>query len=419
MSKKVAIVWRHLPDYRVPFYRGLKEYLTQRDIELQLIYGPTNGDVPPDDVQIALPWANCVRHWSISVGGFEVCWQPYVSYIRDADLVIVEQANRLLLNYWLIAKRPFSRQKIGFWGHGRDLQTSSDTLRNVWKKLFLKHVDWWFAYSAEVKEAIIKSAFVAERITNVQNTIDTDALRSVKTSTSAQQLDSLRKELGLGSGPVGIYCGRVYKEKRIEFLLEACFGIRKHIPSFEVIIVGSGPDQDKIIAAAREAEWIHYVGPKFGDARVPYFLLSDASLVPGAVGLAIIDCFALEVPLMTTKFPYHGPEVGYLKNHENGLITEDDLESYVASVSGMLVDREGLDRLKRGCRAAASVYTVKTMIENFGTGIVACLADERCRFLPTAGEHEETSRGLRDQGLPLSHKRDQKQRLRSPVFPHS
>ena len=128
MSKKVAIVWRYLPDYRVPFYRGLKDYLAQRDIELQLIYGPTNGDWPADDVQIVLPWANCVSHWSISLGGFEICWQPYVSYIRDADLVIVEQANRLLLNYWLIAKRHFSPKKLRFGVTGatsKPLQTPS------------------------------------------------------------------------------------------------------------------------------------------------------------------------------------------------------------------------------------------------------------------------------------------------------
>jgi glycosyltransferase involved in cell wall biosynthesis len=374
MSKKVAIVWRYLPEYRVPFYRGLKEFLAQRDVELQLIYGPGNGDgLAEDEARTALPWAECVKHWSAAIGGIEACWQPYLSYLRDADLVIVEQANRLLLNYWLIAKRAFSRQKIAFWGHGRDLQTYPGTIRNAWKNLFVKHVDWWFAYSTEVREAIIKSGFVAERITNVQNTIDTSALLSVKAAISAQQLASLRKELGLGGGPVGIYCGRIYKEKRIEFLVEACFGIRKRIPSFELIIAGRGPDQDKIIAAAREAKWIHYVGPKFGATRVPYFLLSDISLVPGAVGLAIIDCFALEVPLMTTKFPYHGPEIGYLTNRENGLMTEDNLESYVAGVTGTLVDQQAVERLKSGCRAAASIYTMQVMIENFGGGVLSCL----------------------------------------------
>ncbi len=74
MSKKVAIVWRCLKDQRVPFYRGLKENLAQRVIELKLIFGPANGNGPADDVQIALPWVTCASLWSISVGGLEVCW---------------------------------------------------------------------------------------------------------------------------------------------------------------------------------------------------------------------------------------------------------------------------------------------------------------------------------------------------------
>lgn len=372
MGKKVAIIWRFLPDYRLPFYLGLKEYLAQRDVELKVIYGPMNGMGPVDRQQTA-PWGECVRDWRISVGRIELCWQPYISYIRDADLVVVEQANRLLLNYWLMAGRLFRNQKIAFWGHGRDLQATSNSLRNRWKRVFLKNVDWWFAYTAEVKEAIVKSAFPAMRITNVQNASDTDSLRLAKSAATIAQLENLRSELGLGAGPVGIYCGRIYRDKRIGFLLKACAGIKKRIPNFEVIIIGSGPQEEEIVAAARKERWIHYVGPKFGNARVPYFLLSDVSLMPGAVGLAIIDCFALEVPLMTTKFPYHGPEIAYLKNGENGLITDDDLESYVAGVVDALMNQTAIEKMKKGCREAANIYTVRNMVEKFGSGVIACL----------------------------------------------
>jgi L-malate glycosyltransferase len=373
MSKKVAIVWRYLPDYRVSFYRGLKEYLVQRDMELQLIYGPTNGDGPADDVQIALPWANCVRHWSISVGGFEICWQPYVSYIRDADLVIVEQANRLLLNYWLIAKRHFSGQKIAFWGHGRDLQTNPCTVRNSWKRLFVKHVDWWFAYTEQVKQELVKCAFPAERITNVQNAIDTKALLRAKSELSAQQLSTVRKELGLGVGPIGIYCGRMYKEKRIEFLLETCCRVREQVPSFELIVIGNGEEKSKVLSAVRNRQWLHYVGPKYGDERVVYFLLSDLFLMPSLVGLAILDSFALEVPMVTTKFPFHGPEVDYLRNNENGFVTEGNIDDYVAAICQLLGDPDRLAKVKIGCRKAASIYTIETMVENFGGGVISCL----------------------------------------------
>jgi glycosyltransferase involved in cell wall biosynthesis len=373
MSKKVTIVWRYLPDYRVPFYRGLKEYLAQRDIELQLIYGPTNGDGPADEIQIALPWAECVNHWSATIGGIEVCWQPYDLYIRDADLVIVEQANRLLLNYWLIARRPFRRQKIAFWGHGRDLQTSPRTVRNAWKRLFVTQVDWWFAYTEQVKEELVKCAFPAERITNVQNAIDTAALLRTKSEISDQQLNTVKQHLGLGVGPIGIYCGRIYKEKRIEFLLETCRRVRERIPSFELIVIGSGEEKGKVISAARNCQWLHYVGPKYGDERVPYFLLSDVFLMPGLVGLAVLDSFALEVPMVTTKFPFHSPEVGYLRNNENGFVTENSIDDYVAAVSGLLADPDRLARVKNGCRKAASIYTMQTMVENFGGGIVGSL----------------------------------------------
>lgn len=372
MGKKVAIIWRFLPDYRLPFYLGLQEYLAQRDVELTVIYGPMNGMGPIDKEKIA-PWAKCVRDWRVSLGGIEICWQPYAAYVRDADLVIVEQANRLLLNYWLMAGRLFRRQKIAFWGHGRDLQATSNSIRNRWKRVFVKNVDWWFAYTAEVQEAIVKSAFPAMRITNVQNASDTDTLRFAKSAATISQLENLKSELALGAGPVGIYCGRIYKDKRIGFLLKACAEIKKSIPTFEVIIIGSGPQEEEIVAAARKERWIHYVGPKFGDARVPYFLLSDVSLMPGAVGLAIIDCFALEVPLMTTKFPYHGPEIAYLENGENGLITDDDLESYVTGVADTLTNKKVLEKMKKGCREAANIYTVRTMVENFGSGVIACL----------------------------------------------
>jgi L-malate glycosyltransferase len=404
VTKKVAIVWRYLADYRLPFYRYLKEYLAQRDIELKLIYGSINGNGPTDDMRIALPWADCVNHWGATIRGVEVCWQPYGPHIRDADLVIVEQANRLLLNYWLIAKRRFVQQKIAFWGHGRDLQTSARTIRNAWKRLFVTHVDWWFAYTEQVKEELVKCGFPAERITNVQNAIDTAALLRARSEISDQQLNTLKQHLGLGVGPIGIYCGRIYKEKRIEFLLETCRRVREQIPSFELIVIGSGEEKDKVISAARNCQWLHYVGPKYGDERVPYFLVSDVFLMPGLVGLAVLDSFALEIPLITTAFRFHSPEVTYLRNNENGLITNDNLDDYVAGIHKLLSDSDGLTRLKSGCRAAASVYTMKTMVENFGKGIVACLADGRSRLPPTAGEHVGTSRGLRDQALPLSHK---------------
>jgi len=376
MEKRVTILSPSVPHYRRAFYSGLRDYLLQRSIDLRVIHGRENNHQLATDFHVCAPWVSSIDHLSFHVCGVELCWQPYWKHIRDSDLVIVQQANRLLLNYILIAKRPFGSQKIAFWGHGRDLQRDPGDLRNRWKRLFTKRVDWWFAYTEEVKAGLVKGLFPAEKITNVQNSIDTEPLLRMKADIPVSQLERLRGEMGLGRGPIGIYCGRIYSEKRIDFLLEACRRVRDREPSFGLIVIGTGPEEEKIASASSQLPWIHYVGPRIDHERVPYFLLADICLMPGLVGLVIIDCFALEVPLITTTFPFHSPEVGYLKNRENGIITEDTMESYVAGVCDVLSDTALLAKLRVGCRKARAIYTLGAMVEHFGTGVIACLEAE-------------------------------------------
>ena len=377
MDRKVTILVPSVPHYRWRFYRDLRAYLVQRSIDLRLIYGREISVQSGTDNDTSLPWAKAIDHVSFTVGGVELCWQPYGRYIGDSDLVIVQQANRLLLNYLLIAKRTLGGQKIAFWGHGRDLQRNPGELRNRWKRVFTNRVDWWFAYTEEVKAELVRGCFPSGRITTVQNSIDTEELLRVKDSISARELELLRGDIGIGVGPIGLYCGRIYKEKRIDFLLEACRRVRETVSTFELVVVGEGPEQGKVSAACHKLGWIHYVGPKFGKEKIAHFLLSDICLMPGLVGLVVLDCFALEVPLITTCFPFHSPEITYLKNRENGLMTNDNIESYVADVCNVLSDAELLGKLKAGCRTASCVYGMGSMVENFGKGIIACLEAER------------------------------------------
>src|SRR6202000_1466341 len=82
-------------------------------------------------------------------------WQPVLRYIRGHDLVIVEAANRLLINYFLIILRPVWKFKLGFWGHGRNLQAPPDSPGNKFSAMFIKKCDWWWAYTNGVKKFLI------------------------------------------------------------------------------------------------------------------------------------------------------------------------------------------------------------------------------------------------------------------------
>ena len=122
--------------------------------------------------------------------------------------------------------------------------------------------------------------------------------------------------------------------------------------------------------------WIKYIGPKFDQEKVPYFMLSKLFLMPGVVGLAVLDAFALAVPLVTTAVPGHGPEIGYLDDGTNGVVVQQAQSpvAYAEMVTDLLRDEERRQLLVAGCRAAADIYTVENMVERFAIGVSQALA---------------------------------------------
>jgi hypothetical protein len=101
--------------------------------------------------------------------------------------------------------------------------------------------------------------------------------------------------------------------------------------------------------------------------------MSDVILMPGAVGLSIVDSFTSRIPLFTIDNETHGPEIAYLENGVNGVMTEDRLQSYIAVVARYLNAPTLLARLREGCATSAKLYSLDNMVRNFSAGIEACL----------------------------------------------
>lgn len=371
--RKVAIFYRFLPQYRADFYNKLHDELVKEGVELSLIYGKSiDGNSTKKD-EIDLAWATYVQHKIVRIAGIDFFWQPYLRYAKGKDLVIVEQANKLIVNYLLIFYRYFAKFKLAQWGHGRNMQIDDKSLANAFKRKLITACDWWFPYTEGVKQYIIDNGFDENRITVVQNAIDTVVLSKAYDELRGDSIEELKKEMGISSTNIGLYCGGIYAEKRIDFLIEACDKIREEVPDFQMIVIGAGTDAHKLKAAQSTRPWLHYLGSKFGAARIPYFRMSSVFLMPGLVGLAILDCFATKTPMITTTYPYHSPEIEYLHHNENGIITENDIASYVAGVVGVLKDKEKLAKLVHGCEQARTIYNNENMVNNFKNGIMKCI----------------------------------------------
>ena len=194
---------------------------------------------------------------------------------------------------------------------------------------------------------------------------------------SILDIHEARRKLGIQGERTALYCGGMYPDKKLDFLLDACIQIKKIVPDFEIIFIGSGPEQHHIQAACSRNTWMHFLGPIFGVERAIYFAISQVLLMPGLVGLAVVDSFVTGVPIFTTDIPIHSPEIAYLANEKNGIMTNFSVDDYASTVADYLAKPYKLDCLRHGCLASSEIYTLENMVKNFASGIEACLSAER------------------------------------------
>lgn len=368
--RRVIIVQRRLTHYRVPLFTALREALAGRGIHLELLVGHgTSAEEKKHDTG-TLPWARSIptHYWLAG----RLCWQSLGMHLRDADLVITTQENKLLRNHLLMLMP--RRFKLAFWGHGANLQSNSrNGLKERFKRWTTNQVDWWFAYT-ELSSSLVKTAgFPSERITVLNNAVDTSELLRQWQSVTCEETQELRESMGFGEGPVGVYIGSLYADKRLDFLFAAAEGVREKIPNFHLLILGDGPERNKVREWCEEHSWGRWAGACFGREKAIYMSMAQVMLNPGLVGLGILDAFVTRVPMLTTDCGMHSPEIAYLKNGVNGIMTVNELNAYVDACVHLLHDELALSTLRSGSAASAHEYTVENMAQRFSNGVSECL----------------------------------------------
>ncbi len=143
---------------------------------------------------------------------------------------------------------------------------------------------------------------------------------------------------------------------------------------FRLIVVGDGPQEYRLRAMAADCPWLRVVGPKFDGELAAYLSVSDFMLMPGLVGLVIVDCFAAEVPLITTDHNGHSPEIEYLRHGENGLMTVPCPLALASEMVALIESPRRRARLRIGCRRSAREYTLEGMVERFSVSVLDALA---------------------------------------------
>jgi glycosyltransferase involved in cell wall biosynthesis len=150
--------------------------------------------------------------------------------------------------------------------------------------------------------------------------------------------------------------------------------IRNKVKDFHVVVIGSGPAKTFIEQAASANPWLHPVGARFGREKAIYFKLAEVMVNPGVLGLHILDAFSVGLPVVSISNARHGPEIAYLHNGVNGVLTGDTVDEYAEAVTRLLSDEAWRESLSTNALASSLNYTVERMAERFVEGLSGCLA---------------------------------------------
>ena len=386
--RSVAFVTRVIPHYRVEFLNGLEDRLKAVSTKFTVF---SDHALPQLNFSDALNEVRCAvgvpnYHFGLRnilagryyrSGGATVrppYYQPIFRRLLAFDLVIVEQSNSALINYPLILhRRIVGSPRIAYWGHGRNLQANEAGWRRHLKETLTHQADHWFVYT-ELGAAILREAGVDEGIvTTVNNSISTRELKKASAMDAAAK-GRKKSELGLGDAPVAVFCARLSKIKALPFLVDACRAAREKFGEFALLVIGEGYYGSWLREQAKTETWIRPLGPLYGTEKADLLALSDIFLLPSANGLSILDSFGAGLPLVSSRFGNHGPEIAYLNDGVNGLMTDATVEAYSDAIVRLLSDAELRKTLSAGARQSADIYSVDAMIENFARGIEQALA---------------------------------------------
>jgi L-malate glycosyltransferase len=372
--KDILIIEAQMKQYRASFYGKLYESLRADGIRLKVAYSEPQSDekAERDQCDLSDEYGAKVKGYWVSN---KLLLQPLFRQAAMADLIIADEGNRYLLSHLLLPFSACKLKKFALWGMGENRQTNRLAFSEWYKKKTLRFITWWFAYTPGTAEHLVRHGFPRERITTVQNAIDTRELCRCVAQFSKVEVLCARSEMGIPPrAPVGVYCGMLRSYKNIPFLVESARLVKRRIPDFHLILVGGSAENPCVEEQFRfDRKWIHWVGAKFGTEKALFLRMADVFMMPSGVGLNILDSFAAGLPLFATNTPVNGPEMEYLENGRNGVITENDVEVYAQALVDVLSNPSKLSALKESAIRSCEKYSMEAMVDNFRGGIRDCL----------------------------------------------
>ena len=309
----------------------------------------------------------------------------FLRAIRKADFVILHSLMPLGVFGGLLAK--LFHKKVGLFCHHDErvilqeiVKVKPPLVRLLFRLIrgfYRKFVNVFFHATERFKRKLLFFGVKDERIIRARFAINLEAFHPGAT------LD-LRKRYGIPKKAViATYLGRLSVEKNVDTIIRALDKAMSCVPNLFALIVGTGPDKEKILQQhRRNNERFIFTGFVPDDELQSHYAVSDLFVTPTlneSSCFTVFEAMACQTPVITSRKD-HDPEIIHL---ENALLINDVLDEREIAENVLLLvnDKKLRAKIALSGYKLISSYHWKDHCQLFVAGLQEHL-DEEARQQP-------------------------------------
>jgi glycosyltransferase involved in cell wall biosynthesis len=259
----------------------------------------------------------------------------YCAYIFNAEAQCIS-------NWFAAIICRLRKKPVMFWGHG--LHGNEKRMKKSVQLFFYRLADYHLIYGNRSRLLMIKSGFNPEILYTVYNSLDFEAHIELYASRNLNDLEKFKKNLFPESSinPVVIFIGRLTKEKKIHYLLQAINLCKSRDIRINCLIVGGGTESDslkKLSLSLGLEKSVCFFGPSYDEKiNAQMIMIADCCVSPGNVGLTAIHSMSLGTPVITHgNLSNQGPEAEAIIEKKTGLLfDENNVQSLSATIENLI-----------------------------------------------------------------------------------
>lgn len=364
--KSVVIVKTDLKKYRLNTFPKLRDELLFHNIDFQVFHTEQSNyeKKKGDSIETENNWSKKYKSMRVFGGKILIYQIPLMVYFKT-DLLILVQSNSNILNFPIILFRKLLGKKTALWGHDKNYQLKkasiSTYLAEAYRKFVNNSADFWFSYTKITSENLIMGGYSKGKIQTINNSIPIDETFSEYNNRDRSDIINI------------LFCGSIYEEKNVDYVLQLASKLSSE--RFKFMIAGDGPSAISLRNQAKfmQLKNVQFIGRVEGKTKSDLFSKSHFTILPGLVGLGILESFYFQSPLLTTRSAFHSPEIAYFDNQKNGLFLSSNLDEAAQELISLVQDKNKIRFLRENCKRSYERYSNENFINNIVKGIRRCL----------------------------------------------